>query len=70
MRADRKHVMFHNYKRTCHNCNHYIYEDQEWMLIEVGFGKHESFHTDYHGCMDSVYVPEIRIGTRKGKRND
>ena len=69
MRADRKHVKFHNYKRSCHNCNRYIYEDQSWMLIEVGFGREEPYHTDYKGCMDSGFVPEIRIGTRKGKTN-
>ena len=70
MRTDRKHVKFHNYKRSCHNCNRYIYEDQSWMLIEVGFGREEPYHTDYKGCMDSGFIPEIRIGTRKGKTND
>lgn len=70
MRTDRKHVMFHNVKRSCHNCSQYIYEDQSWMLIEVGFGRHEPYHTDYQGCMDSVFVPEIRIGTRKGRINE
>jgi len=70
MRTDRKHVMFHNVKRTCGNCNWYIYEDQDWMLIDVGFGRQEPYHSDYHGCMGSAFVPEIRIGARKGKNND
>jgi hypothetical protein len=70
MRTDRKHIMHHNRKRTCGNCNWYIYEDQDWILIDIGFGRQDPFHADYQGCMDSRYIPEIRIGTRKGKRDD
>lgn len=67
MKTKRKHVLFHNHKRTCGNCNYYIYEDQEWILIGSGGNTQMPFHKDYQGCMDSQYNEEIRVGGRKGK---
>lgn len=69
-RRDRKPVMFHNVRRTCGNCDRYIYEGQNWTLVPSGGNTSKAFHTDYLGCIHSGYLPEIRIGTRKGKVND
>lgn len=63
----RKKLVIHNLSKCCANCDYYIYLDQEYITVQVGYNSQQWFHKDYNGCMDSQYTPVIR--THRTKQN-
>lgn len=49
-----KKLKVQNYYKFCRNCDRYIFEDQEYILVKAQRNNDgEYFHKDYTGCVES-----------------
>ena len=64
----RKQLKVHNYNKFCLNCEHPIYEDQEYILVKAQRNNDgQYFHKEASGCVDSSQ-PKLTTHTRGQSR--